>query len=446
MPKKNVVQDVIPSPKSIRNVVLTPKFTARDRGVVTDIKINTKTIEPTIEPEPTPNYNYEYDEPVKPSKKLLYVSMAILVLAVAFGLSAFFKSAKITITPKQETRVLDAEFKALKNVSVGDLGFQIVSSTKDLQKTVVSSGETEVTTKAKGTIVVYNNTPQPQKLIINTRFQSPEGFIFRALGPVSIPAKQVLSGKSIAGSVEVLVQADKAGSGYNIGLKDFTIPGFKGDPKYTLIYARSKTEMKGGFSGQQSVVTKEVMDKTNAELEDALRSSLLKDINSQIPENFILYSTGLSYDFEPTVQVASSGNSTSTKNVVLNKKGRISGVIFDKASLSAAILTKIAQDISASPVIISNLNSLNFSFKSPDSNLNTVSSISFNLAGNADMVWTFDENRLKSDLLGLAKNAAKSVITTYHSVSEAWIETYPFWNQTIPSDPKKVTLINTKTP
>ncbi len=426
MPKKTFVQDVIPSNKSIRNVTLSSKFKKYQKEEAV---------------------TYEYDEPVKPSKTLLYVSIVLFILAAAFGVSALFKSAIVRVTPKQEVRVLNSNFRALKNITSGNLGFQTVTTVKDVEKTVTGTSEQQVMKKARGTIVIYNNTAQWQKLRATTRFQTAEGLIFRALQPVNIPPKQVKNGKAVAGSVESAVEADKAGPIYNIGLKDFTIPGFKGDSKYKQIYARSKTEMIGGFSGMQKIISKEVLDQADKDLGDELRASLLKDITSQIPDNFVLYSNGLFYNFQPITQgsVAASQDSQ-TNNVVLKKKGAISAIIFDKGSLSRAIITKVLPDENQDIIKVTDLGSLNFTLQGSASfDPNTTTSIDFNLSGDSNLVWVFDENKLKTELLGLSKKNANMVVASYSSIKEAWILTYPFWNQSIPTDPKKVTLINTLT-
>jgi hypothetical protein len=65
------------------------------------------------------------------------------------------------------------------------------------------------------------------------------------------------------------------------------------------------------------------------------------------------------------------------------------------------------------------------------------------ITGSATVIWTFDENMLKTNLLGLTKDQAQSLISANKSIQEAWIVTRPFWNQTIPNDPNKVKLINT---
>ncbi len=454
--KKNLVQDVIPGKKSIRNIEISsrPKKFLEKKPIIEEVTIEEEEVTitpvkksggikikkslPKEDPEP---YSYEVEEPRRSSKVGLYIAVGIFLLALMFAISALFKSAKISITPKEETKELSDTFTAKKDITTGSLGYQVVTTVKDLDKTVEATGEQNVEKKAQGKIVIYNNTSAPQKLVATTRFQTTEGLVFRIVNPVTVPAKFIKDGKSVAGSIEASVIADKAGPDYNIGLKDFTIPGFKGDPKYTLIYGRSKVDMTGGFSGMQKVVSKEVMAAADAQLESDLRAALARNITSQIPENFVLYEKTITYKFEPTTQV-----NTSTGNAVLRKRGTTTAVIFDKGILSRAIIGKVLPAESNSVIKITNLGDLNFAYAGDATvDPNTQTSITFTLKGTPNFVWVFDENKLKTDLLGLSKKNAQIVIGTYGTIKEAWVETYPFWNSTIPSDTNKVTLINTLT-
>ncbi|KND50193.1 MAG: hypothetical protein AB198_01910 [Parcubacteria bacterium C7867-003] len=469
--KKNVVQDVIPGKKSIRNVKLqssrsiereekTNLYTAKkepapvmeeDFSRPVAIKQAPMRIEPITpsggssfggtpldtKPSVSSSYKYEYNEPKKTGKKWLYFSVGLLVLAIAFGVSAMFKSANIKISPKKEAREISETFVAKKDAVTG-LAFQTVTVSKDVEKTVKGTGEEKVEKKSQGRIVIYNNyNNQPQKLVATTRFQTPEGLIFRLVSPVTVPGRTVSGSTTVPGSVEVLVEADKPGVSYNIGLKDFTIPGFKGDPKYTTVYARSKTEMTGGFSGMQKIVSKEVLAQAETEMKAELESMLIKDIEAQIPANFISYKEGLSYTLDPITQVPNTGK----EDVVLRKRGKTSAVIFDRGALTKIILGKLMPEVESETVKITNLADLGFKIDNVNTDLDK--QVSFTLSGNANFVWVFDQNKLENDLLGLNKKSAKSVIANYPGISEAWIETKPFWNQNIPKDLNKVTIINT---
>ncbi len=467
MMKKNVTQDIVPAKRSIRDVELPSKAKEETRrstkslagsdpftrpvAIHTDSKSSAiEDYEPIkIEPvqrtpvPPSHDFKYTYSEPKKSNRKFLILSGMVVLAVIAFGLSAIFKSATITVTPIVQSKSIDEKFVAKKDVSTGgDLGFQIVTVTKDLEQNVDPkdvTSEQKVEKKAVGTIVIYNNFgAEPLKLVATTRFQTPEGLIFRLVSSVSVPGKYVKDGKSVPGSIEAQVVADQAGANYNIGLKDFTVPGLKSDPaKYKAVYARSKGEMTGGFSGLQKVVTKDVLLRVESDMEASLKTSLSRDVVAQIPADFVLFTGSLTFKFEPSMTATNSTGATLVK-----KRGVVSAIIFDKKTLTKSILSKVLPDANADLIKITNLDSLNFTLAT-SSVQNIGSTISFGLKGDTGFVWVIDESRLKSDLLGLSKSNANTVMSAYPSIKEAWILTRPFWNTKIPTDPKKVTIVNT---
>lgn len=463
--KKNIVQDVVPpGGRSIRNIELPSRRAAREKEPERDIDEAEPVVprspeppkpprsvpmhkmsDPEPEPEPDriepPSYHYTYDEPRKSSRKVLYTSLAIFLLAAAFGISALFKSASISFTPRHETAGLNAVFTAKKNATGADLGFQLVTVSKDVEKTVAATGQQKVDTKASGTIVIYNENTASQKLIATTRFATSDGLVYRLNAAVTVPGKQTVGGKSVAGSIAAQVTADASGDKYNIGLSDFTLPALKGDPKYQTIYARSKTSMAGGFSGMQKTVSSADMASAESELTASLKDELLKDITSQIPANFALYSQDVSYDLDPISQAPNATGDAS--QATLEKKGTAYALIFDKTILTQAIVSRSLASASADQVSIANLEDLNFAYPSTTSAVASASQISFTLSGSPQFVWVVDENKLKSDLLGLTKTQAQAVLSSYKGIQEAWVSTQPFWNQTIPNDQKKVTVVNT---
>ena len=147
--------------------------------------------------------------------------------------------------------------------------------------------------------------------------------------------------------------------------------------------------MFGGFSGTQKIISKDILDKTDVEMEGLLKDSLSKDIVSQIPADFVLYTNILSYKLEKVEQVSSTNG-----NIVLKKKGTATTIIFDKGSLTRAILAKVLPSSGNDIIKITNLEALEFSYVAPSSASNTGSSITFSLKGSPNLIWIFDENNL----------------------------------------------------
>jgi len=440
--KKNLLQDIVPSSKkSIRDIAVPVRRSKKETPVVEKPVERENISRPALdysepiarEERPASDYRYDFEPPKKSSKKILYTTMVVFILALAFGISALFKSVKITIEPKKQTVQLNSNFTANKNSQSG-LAFQIVTVSKDVQKTVASDGQVQVQKKAVGTVVIFNTTALSQKLVAGTRLQTPEGLIFHLNSAVTVPAQKTVSGGKVPGSAEVVVTADTAGDKYNVGLKDFTIPGFKGTTKYSQIYGRSKTTMAGGFSGTQAVISKQVLASTTAELQNNLKTSLASDVTAQIPANFILYPDSMTFSFSPMSQAGTNGNGT-----VVDEKGTAYGVIFDRGDLARSI-AEIYSIVDTTK--IDNLDSLNFKYATGTAfnPAGDSATLNFSLTGSAHIVWTFDANKLETQLLGLSKNQAKEVMSGYPAISQVWVETSPFWNQTIPTDPKKVRI------
>jgi len=94
--------------------------------------------------------------------------------------------------------------------------------------------------KATGIITIYNTySSSPQTLVKTTRFVSEGGKLFRTTKTIVVPGADASSGKIVPGSTTVEVIASEPGNEYNIGPSTFSIPGFKGTPKYLAFYGES---------------------------------------------------------------------------------------------------------------------------------------------------------------------------------------------------------------
>jgi hypothetical protein len=188
--------------------------------------------------------------------KIFFVLLVFVLLSVV-GTKVIngFSKIIIQISPHKELINIDLALKASEtNSSASDLPLEIMRIEINKEKSAVPTGVKEVETKASGQIIIYNAfSSATQPLVRNTRFETPDGKIYRIKQSLSVPGASIKDGETIPGSIEATVYADEAGEEYNISLTDFTIPGFKGGPRFDKFYARSKTPMSGGFMGKISV-------------------------------------------------------------------------------------------------------------------------------------------------------------------------------------------------
>ena len=360
---------------------------------------------------------------------LLAASAAGLLILLFFSLSIFFSGATVTVYPKKSVASVDRNVPAGTEGSV-PLKFKIIQVSKTESTEANATGQKEASKKASGTIIVYNAySANSQRLIKNTRFETPDGKIYRINSSIVVPGMTVSDGKNIPGSVEAVVYADEAGEKYNIGRTDFTIPGFKGDPRYQKFYARSKTDMQGGMKGFVYTISDEDARDITALLEKRLNESLIKEALKETPPEYILFDSASFFDFSDIRITNASGNE---KRVNVEKTGTLHIPAWERASLAKYIAQVSIDGYTGDPVTSHNLESISIGIKDlsilSSSKLTTMN---VSLKGTTTIVWLFDEDALIKDLAGKPKQDFQAILRKYPGIDRAELVVTPPWARTI---------------
>lgn len=205
------------------------------------------------------------------------------------GLFFFLPKAEVHVTPYKMSQSFEKEFNGkIANDSNNDIPIRIVEKEQEVSVTVSTTGKSGGTDqKSHGTVTLYNNfSTEPQPLVATTRLEDPKGKIFRLESGVTIPGMTTVDGKKMPGKIEAEVTADQAGEEYNIeATNDFSIPGFKGSPKYEKFSASSSKGMVGGGKSGISdvfVVTKLDQDTVLREATAKAKEAFLDEVRGQI--------------------------------------------------------------------------------------------------------------------------------------------------------------------
>ncbi len=445
---KEIFQDVIPpGKKSIRRIPLKRQKSApispREKAVVRKA-VETPPEEERVEEEQPvpmrqkPQASYEYPPKRRFSKLLLGSVIGIVSIAlVVFLVTTFAASATIKLIAHQETSSLDSDFIGQENPGKDGIGFKTVAVSEDSNEIVKASGQVDAKKKASGTVILYNNfSTAPQKLIRNTRVSTAEGLIFRIDSSVTIPGKSTSAGKVIPGSVAVLVYADSPGEEYNIGLTDFTIPGFKGTAKYKDFYGRSKTVMQGGIVGKINTITDKERALAVERIETRAVSELLSQANIQKPDDFVLFSNSYAATFSNLPDEQLGGNS-----LKLKVHTDIKAVVYNENALGKLIAQKTIKDFDGSDIIILNMDTLAFEAKKVDpKHPFEVGTIPFHLKGQPKIQWVFDTDKIKNEIAGKPRADLQNILAAQHGIDKAEITVNPFWLRSFPSDTSKITI------
>ncbi|MEX0933783.1 MAG: hypothetical protein WD003_00790 [Candidatus Paceibacterota bacterium] len=378
------------------------------------------------------------------SFRALWGVAILTVIILLLSIATIFEHATLEITPKQRTVDLDFVFTAVKESTDPEkIPFEIITIPLSDSITVDATEIKQVQWRASGTIIIYNNYESVnRRLVKNTRFETSEGLIYRVYDSIIVPALKIENGERIPGSLEVTVYADEPGEKYNSTLTDFTIPGFKNDPpRFEGFYARSKTEMTGGYSGEVKTVSDEKRQSVQEELRSTMRAKLLESVGTQKPEGFALFNDGIFITFTKD-NIQAEEIDSNKKEVTLEEEAVLRGILFNEKALSQKLGEKIIQPMEEdATVMISNMEELSFNLLNKDSlDLEEDTTISFSLSGRPHFVWQFDDTKLIRSLFGRPKGDLRNILSEFKGIAQAEVVIRPFWKRSFPEKESRFTI------
>jgi hypothetical protein len=378
---------------------------------------------------------------VSPLKKIFITLLLVAVLVFVLTATFIFPKADITIKPARERAQLSIDVAFDTNAKAVDfeentVPSQIFKMTKAVSQEFTATKEEDISKKATGIITIYNAySSQVQALVKTTRFEAPDGKIFRLVNTVTVPAAKIEGGSIIASSIDAEVIADVAGEGYNISPSDFTIPGFKGTDKYKGFYGKSKLAMKGGLIKKGIVVGQEDISNAETLLKEKLLADAKEELKKQMGEEFILIDESLAADITENVSQPSVGEPADKFTLTL--KALAQGFAYKKKDLGDLIEEKIALKVSDKRLTLPDTRTE--AFASNEMNFAGGKS-SFTLAVEEDVSWKIDEIRLKEVLSGKNESEAKQAVALFPEIDSAEFSLWPFWITRIPKDIRKIQI------
>jgi len=379
----------------------------------------------------------DYDK--KGPRYVLWIVAAFSVAFCFFAVSFLFAKAEISVNPKIQNVVLNENLSANKDSNSGGLAFNLVVIPGKQDTTIQANGQKDVKIPATGTVVIYNAfSSAPQALNIDTRLEGSNGKIYKTLTKTTVPG---MNKSGTPGSVEVSIYGSVPGVEYNSGPLDFKIFGFKGTPKYTKIYARSKGSIAGGYVGKAPDVLD--ADKTTAlnNLKTSLQAKLLQQATDQTPDGFILFKDAIFVNADDS-SISSVFNKDNS--VTYTENGTLYGILLNEKDLTK----KIASDNVAkyngdgSDVYIQNIKNLTFSLSNKDNtSFADIQNINFNLSGSSKIIWKLDVNKFTADLLGKSKSDFTQILAEYPNIDSATLKLSPVWKMSIPDKTKNIKVI-----
>lgn len=358
------------------------------------------------------------------------VGIAAVVVVVSIGAIYAFSGAKVEVTPTASQVSVSGSFTATP--SSGDLPYEVITVDKIGSKEVNAEGSETANDPASGTITIYNAQAKPQQLIANTRFETPDGLIFRIHESVTVPAGT----DAAPGSIQATAYADVGGDAYNIGPSTFTLPGLKGGAAFEKVYAKSSAGMTGGFSGTRPSVSDKTKQAQAPAIEQSLANELKAEVVEKMTEEYILIPGSVFITYVPQPPVAGENG-----KVKVQEKGTATAYVFPKQALAKAIAYQTVGTYAGQTVTIPDAGTLALTAQGGAAPVPGAPSFTFTLAGNSTLVWVVDPAKISGSVAGKSRQAAQTILAGFPEVEKAVLSLKPFWAGSFPEDPAKITIL-----
>jgi hypothetical protein len=408
----------------------------------------------------------EVAEPKRKSQKkrhswlriaVVLVVIAIITSAAFWAINTLFGRAAIVINFNKTPWSYEHAFTA--DVSASGINFdnnvlpaELFTATKNTVQTYHASGVTNSPQKATGKITIYNvYSSKPQVLVANTRFVTPDGKIFRLVNQVVVPGAQTQNGKLVPSSIDANIVADQTGPDYNVGpVPRLTIPKFKesGDmARYNGFYGEIKEQTSGGSLGQQPVPTADDINNAKNKTVDILRSWSAwfeSSSSASYPANYKILDGASQFNVTKLTV-----NSTVDKNGNFNVIGEATVTIigFCESEPCGTAPTSTPKSLEAFLLLQASKNNPGMVFDKLNLSYSQVSvdfqrkKETFYLSATAILKPSFSADDFKSKILGQKLSDARSMVAALFGLSDAKISVWPIWLNSIPSDPKRVSVV-----
>ncbi len=444
MASNKVVQDVIPRGKrTIRDIPLSKSARSGPSA-----PLRREPVAPVAAParkEPrSPSISIGQNSRKGPQRNItLWVFVVLSVLALLYALMSFFARATVTVTPQTALVALDESFTAERGATAG-VPFEVMTLSLAAEREIPATRKEEVSRKASGTITVYNAySSAPQKLIINTRFEATDGRIYKIDKQIIVPGQTTKGGVTTPGSVEATVYAESPGESYNMKMDDlkgdFTVPGFKGEPRYKGFYARLSSDISGGMQGTVQKAEESLQTAAEAELKAQLAKDIVAKAYAEKPDTYVLTEGSYWIEYKNLPEVSAGDQS-----IRIGVAATLRGIIFSEDKLAEYFKSKKAAD---APLVapLSFVEGEGFSLvvdagktgKPWDTQL-----IKVTVSGEAKLVSSYDTGLLLSSVAGIPSKAFAEVVGTVPGIQSARLMIQPFGKTRIPDDIEKIRVIN----
>jgi hypothetical protein len=424
MTQRKVGQDMVMRKKPSQTVVVPSRATESIQQQVFTKKSTplsqTKKIEPSRQ-----SYNYkdsndeQFSEifsphhPARPPARggILWFLSGIGIIVLIVTIISLFAKSTVTISLQETSLAIDTPITLYAEPSDGQIAFK-TAKIVDKQSTIVSTtNKQSVSTFASGTVKLFSTSAKPIAIAAGTQLISTAKKTFVTKTKVTVPAGSV----NKPGSVEVGITATVVGPDSNIKLDDLKIPSFPS------IIARTTTEIVGGISGDQFLLTEPELTVAKTKLDSMIKNSNpAAYLSNQISKDFVLP--------ESLLQVSEITYRTESTDIGVSviAERTITGNLIDRETFHQFLINQLPESDTEFMDIYSD-NDISFSLI-PNLDINDNTTLHVQVKGSFTVRARFDESAVRTDIARVKKLAAQTTLRELPGVIFSDINIFPPWS------------------
>lgn len=333
----------------------------------------------------------------------------------------------VSITGTISQKKIDPESKTIP--------VEYFENTKSYTLFTPATGKKDVSQKAAGTLTIVNEfSSAPQPLVATTRFQLPDGRIYRLVSAVTVPGAKIQDGKILPSSVEAKIVADQPGDSYNATSTDILkIPGFKDSPKYDKFYGKNLS-VSGGFSGEKAYPVDADVEAAKSKMTETLTAALKSDIlNSRSGDFRVL--DGASDIAITRMQVSPDVNTESQFGTIASGAYRAIG--FRENDIKDYFLAEATKGLGEDASARREWRSLEIEYTQVAADMEN-RTLRMTIKAKGILQQPFDESAFREAIKGKSLADAKSVILENSGIANGTISIWPMWVSMVPADSSKI--------
>ncbi len=273
---------------------------------------------------------------------------------------------------------------------------------------------------AEGVVEIRNYWSRtPLSLVPHTRFEAPNGIVFRTQEAIRVPGFREVDGTLLPGTTTARVVADTSGDDGNIQKgTPLLLPAFRGMPQYERVSAVAVRDFSGGWKGEEPIIPRVEQDRVLRQFlrEISAQAFHLSEAVAALPEGYAFVAAS------PTVRpVAQRGVFLSGGAAQLEVVFRVQAYAFNTEQVKERLLRAATGNL------------LGFRIRVDEAKQTVVLDGFFQPR--------VAVGQLKQAIAGKDRDGVVRILMDRISlVQEVNLQIFPFWRHTFPVSPDRIAL------